>query len=126
MLPFVPGLSLSSAFFHGLVAPIIEGGFPDLRFSAALIGSGSEVLGYDTEMSSDHHWGPRVMIFLTPGDHARHCHSNTGRAQSSSAPPILRDTQLTSAKRKVGEGDSGTQIPQSDCIRSRSIIASKS
>ena len=37
-------------------------------YSAALIGSGSEVLEFDTEMSTDHHWGPRVMLFLSPGD----------------------------------------------------------
>lgn len=42
--------------------------FPQLRYSAALIGSGSEVLGFDTEMSSDHHWGPRVMLFVEPTD----------------------------------------------------------
>ena len=39
-----------------------------MRYSAALIGRGSEVLGFDTEMSTDHHWGPRVMLFLQPGE----------------------------------------------------------
>ena len=39
-----------------------------MRYSAALIGSGSEVLEFDTEMSADHHWGPRVMLFLPPDD----------------------------------------------------------
>ncbi len=31
--------------------------------SAALLGWGSDVLGYDTERSTDHGWGPRVLVF---------------------------------------------------------------
>lgn len=31
---------------------------------AALIGEGSEVLGYDTARSTDHNWGPRVTVFI--------------------------------------------------------------
>src|SRR5437762_2787847 len=69
---FVPGLSLSQAFYHEAVRPILDAGFPGLPHSAALIGSGSEVLGYDTEMSTDHDWGPRVMLFLAEEEHARH------------------------------------------------------
>ncbi len=44
--------------------PILEAHFPQLRYSAALIGSGSEVLGFDTPMSTDHHWGPRCLLFV--------------------------------------------------------------
>src|SRR5207248_5041568 len=29
------------------------------------------VLGFDTEMSTDHDWGPRVMLFLNEEDHSR-------------------------------------------------------
>ncbi|MCZ6890133.1 MAG: DUF4037 domain-containing protein [Gammaproteobacteria bacterium] len=65
---FVPGLELARAFFLEAVEPLMPGA---LRYSAALIGPGSEVLGFDDEMSSDHHWGPRVMIFLTDDDFAR-------------------------------------------------------
>jgi len=36
-----------------------------LSDAAGIIGSGSEVLGFDDEMSSDHHWGPRTMLFLS-------------------------------------------------------------
>jgi hypothetical protein len=66
---FIPGLQLSAEFYREAVAPTLAE-FPDMPYSAALIGSGSEVLGFDTEMSSDHHWGPRVMIFLHEADHA--------------------------------------------------------
>jgi hypothetical protein len=38
--------------------------FPDLAYSAALIGYGSDVLGYDTALSTDHEWGPRLWLFL--------------------------------------------------------------
>jgi hypothetical protein len=64
MADFVPGLRLGELFYREAVRPILEDAFPDLPHSAALIGSGSEVLGFDTAMSTDHDWGPRVMLFL--------------------------------------------------------------
>lgn len=65
---FIPGLELCEGFYREAVDPILHNHFRDVEYSAALIGSGSEVLGFDTEMSSDHHWGPRVMLFLKPDD----------------------------------------------------------
>lgn len=62
---FIPGLRLSRAFYEREVCPIINTNFPKLKYSAALFGWGSEVLGYDTGLSRDHHWGPRVFIFLS-------------------------------------------------------------
>lgn len=38
--------------------------------AAALLGAGSEVLGLDDEVSTDHDFGPRVQIFLAPGTRA--------------------------------------------------------
>jgi hypothetical protein len=32
--------------------------------SAAALGEGSEILGFDTERSTDHSWGPRAQIFM--------------------------------------------------------------
>jgi hypothetical protein len=69
---FIPGLRLSRSFYLEAVKPVLDANFPDLQFSAALIGSGSEVLGFDTEMSTDHHWGPRVMLFLRETDYQHH------------------------------------------------------
>lgn len=63
---FLPGLVLAERFYHEVVAPLLAEGFPGLAHSAGLIGPGSEVLGFDTPQSSDHHWGPRVMLFLAP------------------------------------------------------------
>ena len=65
---FVPGLELAAGFFREAVSPILKRCLPDLEYSAALIGSGSEVMGFDDSMSTDHHWGPRVMLFLRATD----------------------------------------------------------
>ncbi|MBU1700323.1 MAG: DUF4037 domain-containing protein [Candidatus Eisenbacteria bacterium] len=75
--PFIPGLRLAESFYNEFVGPIISSQCPNLKYTAALVGSGSEVLEFDTEMSMDHHWGPRVMLFLSPKDYKKHkfeCH----------------------------------------------------
>ncbi|MBU0510239.1 MAG: hypothetical protein KJ638_00865, partial [Chloroflexi bacterium] len=71
-IEFVPGLKLCELFYRESIRPIIDTHFPGLSHAAALIGSGSEVLGYDDEMSTDHHWGPRVMSFVCEEDHQRY------------------------------------------------------
>jgi Domain of unknown function (DUF4037) len=60
-MPFLPGLELSARFYREVVAPLLG----DLPHAAARIGPGSEVLGFDTERSTDHDWGPRLQLFLT-------------------------------------------------------------
>src|SRR5215212_5175460 len=69
---FIPGLELSSAFYTEIVAPILAEAYPELRYSAALIGYGSEVLGYDTSRSTDHEWGPRLPLFVSDDDYTQH------------------------------------------------------
>ena len=69
MADFIPGIELSRLFYTEAVKPILAATIPDLQYSAALIGSGSEVLGFDTPMSTDHHWGPRLMLFLREEDY---------------------------------------------------------
>jgi hypothetical protein len=59
MADFVPGQRLSRAFYTEVVAPRV--GVPH---AAALVGTGSDVLGYDTERSTDHDWGPRCTLFV--------------------------------------------------------------
>jgi hypothetical protein len=68
MPDFIPGLQLSEIFYTETVRPILDAHFPSLPHSAALIGPGSEVLGYDTPISTDHHWGPRLLLFLPSED----------------------------------------------------------
>src|SRR5437667_257304 len=60
MTDFIPGLELAGRFYDEAVRPILDRDFPGIAHSAALIGPGSEVLGFDTPMSRDHHWAPRV------------------------------------------------------------------
>jgi hypothetical protein len=69
MPEFIKGLELSRLFFDEAVRPVLEAEFPRLGYSAARIGTGSEVLGFDTEMSADHEWGPRVDLFLGEDDY---------------------------------------------------------
>jgi len=72
MAEFTPGLELAEHFYREAVRPLLDEAFADLRHSAALIGPGSEVLGYDDPMSADHHWGPRVLLFVSAGDYKAH------------------------------------------------------
>src|ERR1700761_611094 len=60
----IKGLDLAGAFYQQLVLPILREHFGHVNHSAGVIGMGSEVLGFDTEMSTDHHWGPRLQLFL--------------------------------------------------------------
>jgi hypothetical protein len=55
-----------------IVAPLLAEAYPNLRYSAALIGYGSEVLGYDTARSTDHEWGPRMLLLVSEDDYAQH------------------------------------------------------
>jgi hypothetical protein len=71
MTKFIPGLKLNRLFYQREVRPILAKEFSSLRYSAALIGWGSEVLGFDTALSRDHHWGPRVLLFLRDLDSPR-------------------------------------------------------
>lgn len=57
---FVPGIELSARFYTQLVRPLLE----ERPHAAALLGWGSDVLGYDTARSTDHGWGPRLVLFL--------------------------------------------------------------
>jgi hypothetical protein len=65
---FLPGLELSQRFYSDAVLPILQRTLPGIPFSAARLGTGSEVLGFDTERSTDHEWGPRLQIFLREED----------------------------------------------------------
>lgn len=44
MTNFIKGLELSRLFFLEAVRPVLDDAFPDLRYAAALLGTGSEVL----------------------------------------------------------------------------------
>lgn len=58
-MTFVPGVELCAAFYAEVLAPQLA----SVPHAAALLGWGSDVLGYDTTRSTDHGWGPRVLVF---------------------------------------------------------------
>lgn len=60
----MPGRELSAWFYREIVRPLLVAHEPSLPLAAALIGPGSDVLGFDTARSMDHDWGPRVMLFV--------------------------------------------------------------
>lgn len=64
MSDFIQCLELSRLFYWEVVRPILDQHYPGLLHAAGLIGPGSEILGFDTQMSMDHHWFPKVQIFL--------------------------------------------------------------
>jgi len=64
----IPGLTLSERYYWEVVRPILDQSFPRLPHSAALLGPGSEVLGFDTARSTDHHYGLRLILFLNAED----------------------------------------------------------
>jgi hypothetical protein len=68
MPQFIPGQELSRRFYWEAVRPLLDQFFNALPHAAALLGPGSEVLGYDTAMSMDHDWYPKVLLFLREQD----------------------------------------------------------
>lgn len=64
MAEFLSGLELSRAFYDVVVAELVG----DVPHAAALLGTGSDVLGFDTERSTDHDWGPRLQVFVAADD----------------------------------------------------------
>lgn len=69
MTAFVPGLELARLLYDE-VRPVLTG--RGLLHTAALVGPGSDVLGLDDATSTDHDWGPRLQVLLSPTDHAEH------------------------------------------------------
>lgn len=53
------GIDLARRFYQQQVAPQLTG----VPHAAALLGDGSEVLGFDDEVSPDHDFGPRAQVF---------------------------------------------------------------
>lgn len=68
MAEFIPGLQLNEEYYWQVVRPILDRHFPNLPHTAALVGYGSDVIGFDTPASRDHMWGPRLKIFLPEED----------------------------------------------------------
>ncbi|MEX5631870.1 hypothetical protein [Parafrankia sp. FMc2] len=57
------GRELSRRFYEQSIRQLVWG----VPHAAALLGKGSEVLGLDDEISTDHDFGPRVQLFVERG-----------------------------------------------------------
>src|SRR5262245_3286986 len=88
-LPFISGLELGRAYYEEAVRPILAEYVPDLDYSAALIGYGSDVLGYDTAISTDHECGPRLLLFLDESTYAIQA-GDISQMLSAKLPPVFR------------------------------------
>lgn len=64
----VKGMQLCRDFYGECVAPLMEKYFPEVPYSAARLGGGSDVLGFDDHRSPDHDWGPQTDLFLSSED----------------------------------------------------------
>jgi hypothetical protein len=69
MPKFMPGLELSEAFYQDAIRVLMAENYPNLAYSAARLDWGSDVLGFDTPMSMDHGWGPKMTLYLQPNDY---------------------------------------------------------
>lgn len=68
-------LELNKAYYWDCISGLLISGCPHVAagHAAALIGRGSEVLGYDDELSTRYGWGPRLVLFLTEEDYQEWC-----------------------------------------------------
>ncbi len=64
------GLEISKEFISTLLLPLLQDTLPDFydRLSVSVVGTGSDVLGFDDEISRDHHWGPRANVMYLRED----------------------------------------------------------
>lgn len=85
----MPGLVLAEIFYREAVKPILDAEYTGLRYTAARVGSGSDVLGYDTPQSMDHHWGPQLQLFLPP-DSAQDLPADISATLSERLPTAIR------------------------------------
>ena len=84
--PFIKGAELCRLFYEEAVRPIMDRHFPGLRHGAARLEAGSEVLGFDTAVSIDHGWGPRVTLFVTTEQWTRELAAEVKRVMAEALP----------------------------------------
>jgi hypothetical protein len=105
----MPGLTLNRRFYVEIVRPLIERTMPSLNYSASLIGYGSDVLGLDTSMSTDHNWGPRLQLFLSADDYT--AQANTlNEFLRAHLPPTFAGYSVHFSQPNLA--DNGTQIAE--------------
>jgi hypothetical protein len=61
----VMGIDLARSYYTEVVAPILGEQWPQLSYAAGRLGTGSDVVGFDDEVSRDHDWGLRLSLFVS-------------------------------------------------------------
>lgn len=110
---FLPGLVLSRILYEEEVRPVLDDVYPGLRHAAACVGSGSEVLGLDTVGSVAQGWGPRLELFLEPGDTAVHGARITGLLAERLPHDIRGWPVFTAAGPRITVTDAGSWLAES-------------
>jgi len=66
----IKGLELSKQYYEEFGLPMLEESFSDVkdRIAVGLVGEGSECLGYDDDVSTDHDFEPGFCLFITKED----------------------------------------------------------
>ena len=66
------GLALARAYYEEVGRPLLAGKYARYadRIAVGLVGEGSECLGYDDGISTDHDFGPGFCLWLTKADYA--------------------------------------------------------
>jgi len=67
------GLTISQNFIQSILLPLLQQVLQEDydQIAVAVVGTGSDVLGLDDEISRDHHWGPRANVMYLREDAAR-------------------------------------------------------
>lgn len=114
MSEFIGAIELNKAFFDEIIRPILDAELPALQYSAALIGPGSEVYGFDTEMSMDHDWGLKCFIFVGDDikDKCDAIYSTLGQNMPTSfrGYPTAIETITTTSTTRTMENDKGQAV----------------
>ena len=83
------GMELCGLFYEEAVQPLLTERFPDLVYSSARLGKGSDVLGFDTPTSMDHDWGPQLDLFLGEADYEK-LHQEISNSLATELPLEIR------------------------------------
>ena len=99
------GMQLSRDYFDKLCFPALNKVFPEQvnRMAIGLVGEGSECYGFDDQISQDHDFAPRVMVWLNQEDYTTF--GQQLQQVLDSVPKDLKqtDTMQTSAWSHVGK-----------------------
>jgi len=97
----VKGADLSKSFYEEAVKPIAQEVVGE-AYLAARIDGGSEVLGFDDEMSRDHDWGPRLQLLLPEVSDRQLAHKLDG-AMRQQLPPKFHGYSTSFSRSKAGD-----------------------